>query len=255
MNEKHFVGMTLTSKLIEQYTYPLLTKDERNKPVVIASCIFIVVSGESYLVTARHAITPINNVFFMSSNGKLVALIGQAKLSKSESKDKFDIAVVHVNSNIINSYGIKTIQRSMLASAVEVINPHSRAISGFLASKNKTIAAPDIEAGQNKANCFTYFAHPEFSGDYDLFGMSQYTHIGIELLRGTDNKNRCLSTPNWPPRGISGGGAWLIPDFEKPNEVFLEGIFIEAHRYSKRKFGFSTKIEYVVDFVRQTHKN
>jgi hypothetical protein len=52
---------------------------------------------------------------------------------------------------------------------------------------------------------------------------------------------------------MSGGGAWLVPNLSTPDQVFLEGIFIELHRQRKQLFAFSTKLVHVIDFIRQSH--
>lgn len=143
----------------------------------------------------------------------------------------------------------------MWTTSVEVENPHSRAISGFPVSMNKTVKALDRETKTFTGKCFTYFGSATYSGEYERFKKSEDTHVGIELLPGTDDSGNHLSTPIWPPRGLSGGGAWLVPDLENPQQVFLEGILIEGHKHAKRRVGFSTRIEHVIDFIQSTHNN
>ena len=111
---------------------------------------------------------------------------------------------------------------------------------------------------QNKSllgKCFTYFGLAKFGGNYSEFNKAPDTHIGIEFLPGTDDGGKYLSTPPWPPRGISGGGAWLIPDLNQPELIFLEGVFIEAHKRAKKMYAFSTQLPHIIDFIKQTHSN
>lgn len=253
MNEDHKLGIATASKLIEQYTYPFLTVGRNNEPVVIASCVFVNFFDQTYLITAGHALRSNNKGLFTRGNGQLIDIVGHATVSRGDTRDNFDIAAIHIDSRTILDNNIKIILPTMLTTSWEVENPHSRAIGGFPASMNKSAKILDRQTKTLTAKCFTYFGYAEFTGEYERHGKSPSTHIGIEIFPGKDDSGRYLSTPNWPPRGISGGGAWLIPNLEKPNECLLEGIFIEGHKHAKRMFGFSTRIEHVIDFVKQTH--
>jgi hypothetical protein len=253
MNEDQKRGIATASKFIEQYTYPFLTVGRSNLPVVIASCVFIDIFDQFFLITAGHALRSNNHGLFTRGNGKLIDIVGNATVSRDEGRDNFDIAAIHIDPATIQGHSIQTVPSELFATSWEVKNPHSRAISGFPASMNKPAKILDRQNKTLTGKCFTYFGYAEFTGQYQKFEKTQESHIGIELLPGTDDTGKYLSTPIWPPRGISGGGAWLIPNLEIPNECFLEGIFIEGHRYAKRMFGFSTRIEHVVNFLKQTH--
>lgn len=254
MNEEQERGIARASNLIEQYTYPFLTLDEGNQPVVVASCVFIKAFDQIYLVTAAHALRKVNGGLFTRGSGHLIDIVGHATVSRDDTGDNFDIAAIHIDKTIVQEFNIKFVTAEMIATSWDVENPHSRAISGFPISMNKPAKTLDRRTKTLSGKCFTYFGHASFTGEYQLFQKSQSTHIGIELLPGTDDSGKYLTTPIWPPRGISGGGAWLIPNLETPNLCLLEGIFIEGHRHSKRKYGFSTRIEHIVDFIAQTHK-
>lgn len=105
------------------------------------------------------------------------------------------------------------------------------------------------------AKCYTYFGYAEYEGDFIKFKKSSDTHVGLEYGPGNDDMGRFLSSPPWPPHGISGGGAWLVPDLSCPHLVFLEGIFIEAYKHARKMYCFSTQLEHVIDFVNQTHNS
>jgi hypothetical protein len=94
---------------------------------------------------------------------------------------------------------------------------------------------------------YCYFGSDEFTGDFRTFGKTPGVHIGLNYDAGFDDKGRVLTSPP-SPGGISGGGAWLVPDFSAPDLIFLEGIFIECHR---QKYAFSRRIDLVVKFIRR----
>jgi hypothetical protein len=147
---------------------------------------------------------------------------------------------------IVNEHALRAIPPTMLATAVEVHNPHSRAFCGFPVSKNDPAVALDRKTKIVTTRCYPYFGTADFDGDYRAFGKSPEIHIGLHYQPGTDDGGRLFTTlPS--PRGSSGGGAWLIPDFSRPDQVFLEGIMIECHQ---NRYVFSTRIEHVVEFSR-----
>lgn len=246
-------SMYKASKRIEAYTYPLIRVDNKALPDVIASCTFIEVSNSYYLITAAHAVRDNVTGLLTRGNGTLVDVAGRATLSKAPNKDHFDIAAIHVEKEFIEQNKINVINNNMLITQVDVSNPHSRAVSGFPNSMNKQSKILDITNKSLLGKCFTYFGFAEFSGNYSEFSKTPDTHIGIEFLPGTDDSGRYLSTPPWPPRGISGGGAWLIPDLNQPELIFLEGVFIEGYKRAKKRYAFSTQLPHVIDFIKQTH--
>ncbi len=253
MNNEFLNGIKEASKKIESYTYPLLRVDGNALPDVIASCLFLKVEGSYYLITAAHALRGNQSGLLTRGNGCLIDVVGHATISRSSGKDDFDIAAVHVDEESVLKHNIKVIPESMFISDVDVSNSHSRAVSGFLASMNKQVEILNRKDKVLTGKCFTYFGHADFEGKYSIFNKNQETHVGIEFKPGTDDSGKHLSTPPWPPRGISGGGAWLIPDLSRPNLVFLEGIFIEGYKRAKKMYAFSTRLEHVIDFIGQTH--
>lgn len=88
------------SKIIEAHTYPLVVVDKKELPDVIASCTFIEVTGSYYLITAAHAVRGNQAGLLTRGDGALVDIVGHATLSKSESKDHFDIAAIHVENEL-----------------------------------------------------------------------------------------------------------------------------------------------------------
>lgn len=241
------------SQTIQVYTYPLLRVDANMLPELIASCLFLEVGKSIYLVTAAHALKDYGSGLLTRGNGRLIDVVGRATVSRSEGKDHFDIAAVCIDDKIILEHEIRVIPQAMLISSVEITNPHSRAICGYPISMNKR--GLDRKTKTFNAKCYTYFGYAEYEGDFIKFKKSSDTHVGLEYGPGNDDMGRFLSSPPWPPHGISGGGAWLVPDLSCPHLVFLEGIFIEAYKHARKMFCFSTQLEHVIDFINQTHNS
>ncbi|MBI3545137.1 MAG: hypothetical protein HY081_00875 [Gammaproteobacteria bacterium] len=217
MNDNFKYGIVEASKIIQTYTYPLLRRDENSLPDIFASCVFLEVNKSIYLVTAAHAIRGNTSGLLTRGNGRLIDVTGRTTASCSDDKDHFDIAAICMDDEIIRKHSISVIPETMLISSVEVTNPHSRAICGFPVSMNKQIKSLDRQAKAITAKCYTFFGFSGFGGDFREFEKSSETHIGIEFGPGKDDSGKALSTPPWPPRGMSGGGAWLVPDISRPH--------------------------------------
>ena len=239
---------------LQRFTYPLLRLDDRALPEVFASCVFVEVVGAIYLVTAAHALRGNSVGLLTRGNGRLFQVAGKGTVSRAEGDDHFDIGVVRIADRAVLEHEIQHFPASMLSTSVEVSNPHSRAICGFPTSMNKQTRSLERRTKTFTGKCYTYFGFAEYRGDYTAFGKSPKEHIGLDYLPGRDDGGRTLPTPP-SPRGVSGGGAWLVPDLRQPDLVFLEGIFIECHPLRKPRYAFSTRIEHVIDFIVQTHNN
>lgn len=239
-------GMKALSDLIQSYTYPLFRYDGCGCPTLFASCVFLQVDEFVYLVTARHALKGVTTGLLTRGRSTLFDIRGHGGMAQGVNGEEFDIAVLKIDQVIADEHALRTIHPTMLATAVEVQNPHSRAFCGFPVSKNKPVDALDRKNKMVTTRCYPYFGAADFNGDYGAFGKSPDIHIGLHYEPGSDDGGRLLTTlPS--PRGSSGGGAWLVPDFSKPDQVFLEGIVIECH---ENRYVFSTRIEHVVEFIR-----
>jgi hypothetical protein len=246
LDPKFEAGMKAASTLIQLYTYPLLRLDDHRRPTLFASCVFLEVDRFVYLVTARHALEGISTGLLTRGPSHLFEIHGRGGMAQGVNGEEFDIAALRINLAIVDQQTLRTIPPIMLTTAVEVTNPHSRAFCGYFASKNKPVDILEPKSKTVTARCDTYFGFADFDGDYLRFKKNPNIHMGLRYDSGKDDAGRRLTTlPS--PRGSSGGGAWLVPDFAKPDQIFLEGIVIECH---KNNYVFSTRIEHVVKFIR-----
>lgn len=255
MDEQFADGMIKASELIQSYTYPLLTDGKGDNPDIFASCVFIEWDKEFFLITASHALRVNNSGLFTRGKKTLIDVTGRANITRAEGKDHIDIAIIPLSKEFIMKNMINVITEDKYAFKVEVSNPHSRAVCGYPVSKNKQSKVLDREKKIFTSIAFTYFGVPNFTGNYSEFEKSDSVHVAIEFKPGKDDRGFEISTPPWPPKGVSGGGIWLIPDLTNPEQIFFEGIFIEGHKRSKRMFGLCTRLEHILDFINQTHKN
>lgn len=242
------------SQTIQRYTYPLLRADAQGLPDVFASGVFLGVDDHVYLVTAAHALRGTTTGLLTRGRSHLFQIAGRGTVSRAAGNDHFDIGSVRVDDRIVREHGIEVVPRGMLSSTVEVSNPHSRVICGFPSSMNKQARSLDRNTRTVKCKSYSFFGVAEFRSDFSVFDKSSTTHVGLEISPGTNDAGSHLSSPP-SPRGISGGGAWLLPDLSRPHLAFLEGIVIECHKRAKRTYAFSTRLEHVLDFIAQTHKN
>lgn len=239
-------GMRDVSATIQSFTYPLLHFDRRGRPELFASCVFLEVDGTPYLVTAAHALDGLSSGLMTRGQTHLFDIRGRGGKAKGINGEEFDIAALAIEQRAVQENTIAIATPGMLSTAVEVENPNSRAFCGYPVSKNKQARALDPVTKTFTARCYTYFGITDFAANFRQFGKSCDIHLGLNYGPGTDDTGRELTTPP-SPKGVSGGGTWMVPDFKKPQEVLLEGIVIECHR---SQFVFSTKIECVVAFIR-----
>lgn len=246
MRAETIPGMKEVSDLIQSYTYPLFRYDDFGRPTLFASCVFLQVDKLVYLVTARHALKGASTGLLTRGRSHLFDVRGRGGMAQGVNGEEFDIAVLEIDLTVVQEQALRAIQPSMLTTAVEVRNPHSRAFCGYPVSKNKPVDALNRSTKTVTTRCYPYFGTAIFDGDYRAFGKSPDIHVGLHYMPGSDDSGRALTTlPS--PRGSSGGGAWLVPDFSKPDQVFLEGIVIECHH---NRYVFSTRIEHVLEFIR-----
>ncbi len=239
-----------TQNAVDKYTYPIFT-DKKDKPDLIASCVVLEIDNKYYLVTASHVVKTINTSFVIGVKGKLLPVSGEF-VSSNSLKDKssvgnFDIAYIELDSEFISQNEVISLKQNKLVMFDRKSSPHIAFIHGFPVSKNK----------QSKALWNTY-----------KFKLKAYAHAGIIDFNFKDwgkyNKRKdnhtCMtyqttSAGNTPthPRGISGGGLWIVPNVLEPDNYFLDSILIEY--YEKNKIVFATKVSKVIIFIRKTLLN
>jgi len=244
MNE--IIQNTIQTAQVESndYTYPVFIADETGKPDLIASSLIIEVDGEAYLVTAAHVLKEVLNVgspFLIGVNTKYLTIKGEFTYSADKPNDNFDIAFVELDKDIIKSNGIKVLPYHKLFQA-SGNKPHIVFAHGFPNSKNKQgKALRNTSAFRVKGYAYGGVIKEE-NIEWSKFGKDPDMHICMSYANTSDNK---MPTQ---PRGISGGGLWVVPHVIKDLDLKLYGVFIEY--YKNDKVSFSTEIRQVVHFIK-----
>ena len=122
---------------------------------------------------------------------------------------------------------------------------HLNLIHGYPCSKNKQ--GKSLNGTKNfKSYAFTYGGKVDKSFDrWQEFNKNKSFHTCMNYGVAKDINGEINTPPS--PRGISGGGLWLVPNSFQLKEIYLDAIFIEY--YEKEKISFSTKMEKVVGFI------
>lgn len=238
--------MSRAGEYVNKYTYPVFIYDVKNKPDLIASSVIIKIDEKCYLVTAAHVLKNIQRHFYIGVNGYIIPIEGLFVYSmpptdNHNDKDHFDIAFIELSSEFVNLNKICVLDEHKLAISESFSSIDIALIHGFPISRNKK----QRKTPPFKAKPYSYggIIKNDFD-EWDDFGKSKLIHTCMIYNKKKDN-NRPVH-----PRGISGGGLWIIPSVFNPNDIYLESIFIEYHQKNNH-VTFSTKINHVVDFIRQ----
>lgn len=150
-------GMKEVSDFMQSYTYPLFRYDDNGRPTLFASCVFLQLDESAYLVTARHALKGVTTGLMTRGRSHLFDVVGQGGMAQGVEGEEFDIAVLKIDSEIVQEHALRAIPPSMLTTAVEVQNPHSRAFCGFPVAKNKPVDALNMTTKMVTTRCYPYF--------------------------------------------------------------------------------------------------
>ena len=237
-------AMKQAQEIANSYTYPVFVSDAKNKPDLIGSSVIIKLNDRYYSITASHVLTNVldsGSQFIIGIDGKYVSIIGEFVYSSHDSKDHFDIAFIELSSNFVKKNNILYLQQSKLL--LDQHQVHIAFIHGFPCSKNKqTKALLGTKKFKLKAYSYAGVIKSDFY-DWEKLGKIESIHTCM-TYRKTSNMN----TPT-NPRGISGGGLWLVPNLHEATEIYLDSILIEYHE--SYKVTFSTKIRHIVEFIRE----
>jgi hypothetical protein len=236
---------------VSRFTYPLFAIDDRDRPDLYASCVLLEHGGLPFIVTAAHAISEIGKTGSSVHIGArhITALAPEFVLSSPDGQDSLDIAAMIAPRELLEREEMEVLPQGRTTVSREFGNYHLRCVHGYPCNKNKQEQRLDIVNKRFTRYGFTYAgASKDIRVDYSKFKKDPQWHIALEYQRRGRDETRQIVTPPHP-KGISGGGSWLVPDSTKATTVYLEGIAIEYHK--SRSLVFSTRIEHVITFIRQ----
>jgi hypothetical protein len=245
------LALAETHPEVSQFSYPLLAVDEHNKPDLYASCVLLECDSKPYIATAAHAIMEIGKTGSAVHIGArhISALAPEFVLSSSSGNDALDIAVMRAPLDLLAREGMAALPENRTTANRSFPNYHLRCVHGYPCTKNKQRDRLDLQNKRFTRYGFTYAgASRNIRVNYSSLQKNPQWHIALEYQRkGRDHTGRVVWPPH--PKGISGGGLWLIPDLSKPSAAYLEGIAIEYHK--SRALVFATRIEQVLAFIRK----
>jgi len=245
------LALEKTEKHLSLFTYPIFAEANNDRPDLFASSVLIEYKSQVYLVTASHVIDELNNAnsaFHLGINGQFIPLekeFVRSRPPKDGEKDNFDIAIYELSKDFINQHSLNYVTENQMLVNKAFQSVHLTCIHGYPCSKNKQVKA--LKGGTSfNLFAFTYAGRNVEPNDaWVKYEKSPDFHAGMtyDLIRAQDGGTQMPPSP----KGISGGGAWVIPNSFQPTNAYLKGIFIEY--YSGGKMSFCTKIDKVIKFI------
>lgn len=231
-------------------TYPVFATAKNNRPELIGTSVVIELDSKLYLVTASHVITYLNkenSAFHIASGNSFVEIKGNVTRSVHKNKDHFDIAFIEISSDFANLNNIGFLSQSRLLVGRKFHNPLLSFIHGYPCSKNKQASA--LMGGTVfRSYAFSYAGKINRNFEnWSKYNKDPEVHICMNYGKAVDMHGNHNIPPS--PRGISGGGLWVMPNMASSKVLYLSGIFIEY--FDSPNISFSTRIDLVVDFIRK----
>lgn len=244
--------ISLTMKEVEltlnSYTYPVFVNAKNERPDLIASSVLVEIKSKIYLITASHVldvVTNTNSPFYIATNGPFIAIESEFIRSVEKDRDDFDIAFTELTSDFVSINKLNVLDENRLMIKKHFDSVNLNLIHGYPCSKNKQ--GKSLKSTTNFKSCaFTYGGKVDESfNKWQNFNKNKDFHTCMNYGNAKDINGDINTPPS--PRGMSGGGLWLVPNSFQPKEIYLDAIFIEY--YEKNKISFSTKIKKVVEFI------
>jgi hypothetical protein len=239
---------------LSRYTYPLFATDRRDRPDLYASSVVLECDSTPILVTAAHA------VFEITRQGSPVYVGGRHILplpddfvrSSEDGQDPLDIAAMLCPRSLLESGELEVLPYARMTHAGNFSNTPVRCIHGYPASKNRQAQRINVAGATFSRYAFMYAGTAAATvARYAASKKDPVTHT--DLVYEKQGYGGMGGPPQQPPhpRGISGGGLWVIPVGANgmPLETaHLAGIAIEYHSHDS--LVFATRVEHVMDFIR-----
>lgn len=236
---------------VKVYNFPVLIENNRSKPELIGSCVFLIIDDRKFFVTAGHVANECaNSPILVGYNSKLVEFSGVIIKTAGTNTDKIDIAILELNDVFfvkINNSDCVTLE--MIAPSGTCAEQKIYSFIGYPATKSK------IDCSRNntvKSKMYMYFNTTCEGSVYEDMSLTPDTHILIKF-DAKKCKNESGELVTFPkPNGLSGGGVWLhkkLTHIRDETTKYLAGIAIEHHADKKCLLGVS--IEAVIEVLKQ----
>ncbi|CAH5375218.1 hypothetical protein [Serratia marcescens] len=236
---------------VKVYNFPVFIENSMSKPELIGSCVFLIIDGRKFFVTAGHVANECaNSSIFVGYNSKLVEFSGVIIKTAGTNTDKIDIAILELDGGLFGEIeDSDCVTLEMIAPIGTFSQQRIYSFIGYPATKSK-IDRSKIDTV--KSIMYMYFNTTCEGEVYEDMSLTPETHILVKF-DAKKCKNESGEIVTFPkPNGLSGGGVWLHKDLTATGEEtteYLAGIAIEHHADKKCMLGVS--IEAVIEVLKQ----
>ena len=152
-----------------------------------------------------------------------------------------------LSTEFVSNAKIEAIPLNRTALGKSFDHAQMRCIYGYPCSKNRTSQqADEVNYIYTKYGLAYAGVTAESQCDYLSFTKDQAKHIALYYQKKSKNEmGENVIPPN--PKGMSGGGYWIVPNTFAAKNFYLGGISIEFHQ--KRSLVFATRIDQVMSFI------
>jgi hypothetical protein len=234
---------------VRKFSYPLFAVDKMLRPELFATSVLLECDGHVVLLTAAHAIHEIQASESTPHVGSLAGIfpVVDFVMSSATGSDVLDVAAMIIPPELTSRF------RSPLPLSGTMIvrnsaNPQMNLIHGFPLTKNKSYDSVKEADGIFKIEQLTYIGSSNvLDQEYLKYKKNTSFHSALRYQKqGRNERGNVVKPPD--PKGISGGGMWIVPDIHNARHILLSGIAIEHHKTGP--LIFATKIEFAIAFIR-----
>jgi hypothetical protein len=230
---------------ISLFSYALFGLNSHDRPDLYASCLLLECDEIPVLVTASHAIDAIEKETRQGvhvSAKHLVALPGQFTRSSNSGDDLLDIAAIVLSEDFLQDQEMTALPLSRTTWRTPLSMPRVGCIHGYPCTKNKQRRQIDDATRTFRRHHRTYVGLLAERRDYQRFGKDPHLQIGLRYRKGRNEQGNQAVPPD--PGGMSGGGIWVIPDFNAATATFLLGGIAIEHFKNNGEVVFGTHRSY-----------
>jgi hypothetical protein len=222
-------------------------------PEFVASCVLLKFNDSRFLVTAAHVLKYNDRrLLRIPFNKSILPIVGDHLITSASTieNDKIDLAVFKLDQGAINALteeGFLFFDMNRINVDPENIGKDNYIIFGHPISRNEV----KLSARKLRIEPFNY--RTSVSEDRNLYDRLGFSHDTHQILHYRKRKirdafsNNIITGPD--PVGMSGCGAWCVPDLLLPEESFPTSIIIEYD--IKRNAMIGTKIAWVTEIIRK----
>jgi hypothetical protein len=173
---------------------------------------------------------------------------GQFKRSSNFEDGPIDIAAIALSEEFLQAQEMTALPLHRTALERPLSMSHFGCIHGYPCTKNKQRKQIDDATKTFRRHHKTYAGVLAKPRDYQRCGKDPHLQIGLRYGRGKNEDGNRAVPPD--PIGISGGGMWVIPDFNAARASSLLGGIAIEYCENNGLVVFATRIDCVVSFIR-----